>query len=448
MAIYVNTVDGMTSYDAGDATNFETQFITDEGVVGVAADDLLVEAQTVPDMTVKANAGSCFVKRDAHNNNDNTLKFWNVIVTTDTNITISTADPSNPRIDIICVRIDTGATPDANASNVGSLVAVAGTPAASPSAPAVPSNYLKIAEVAVGAGVTVISSGNITDYRNFIGLQLPYANGYRLKDTGASLDAQFYEDSAGNVTLLSSKSGGGFRINPVSNKVQKRHKASEIWANIGPGEDGWQEANEQWVYATATTITVPAGATSKYQIGNKIRFKQGGAYKYFYIVGVSDTVLEVTGGSSYTLTNAVISDNYYSVAESPLGFPDWFSYTPVNTNIIVGNGVEEAMFCLKGKTGFLAYNLTWGSTTAFSGDIKIGLPIIGVNHTNTYLFLGPVHAQDAGTAANNALGVILLIKNTATAYIAKPDFSVYSATIPFTWASTDVLRVNVAYRIV
>ena len=38
--------------------------------------------------------------------------------------------------------------------------------------------------------------------------------------------------------------------------------------------DGWISADETWAYASATTITVPAGATSKYSAGDKIKLNQ------------------------------------------------------------------------------------------------------------------------------------------------------------------------------
>lgn len=34
---------------------------------------------------------------------------------------------------------------------------------------------------------------------------------------------------------------------------------------IAGGLDGWISAGETWTYASATTITVPSGAASKYQ---------------------------------------------------------------------------------------------------------------------------------------------------------------------------------------
>jgi len=232
LAIYVAAVDGMTSHDAADVTRLETIFLTSEGVVGVTGDDLSVEAQSSPDMTVKVNPGSCFVLRDAHVDNDNTLKFWHVIVTTSTNVTIPASDASNPRIDLICVKVDTGASPDATASNVATLIDVEGTAAASPTAPAVPNNHLKLAEISVPALDTTISSDQITDYRTFIGLQLPYAEGYRLKATGGAVDAQVYEDSDGNVIIRSARSGGAVKIDPSQNKVQVKGREGESYSSV------------------------------------------------------------------------------------------------------------------------------------------------------------------------------------------------------------------------
>lgn len=85
--------------------------------------------------------------------------------------------------------------------------------------------------------------------------------------------------------------------------------------------DGWTLANETWTYATASTITVPTGATSRYQVGDKIKLTQT-TVKYFRVVTVADTLLTVTGVgfNTYTVVNAAISANYYSRSEAPLGY--------------------------------------------------------------------------------------------------------------------------------
>jgi len=128
---------------------------------------------------------------------------------------------------------------------------------------------------------------------------------------------------------------------------------------------GWIPANGTWTYASATTITVPNGAAGKYQKGDKIRLKQGGAYKYYYIITVADTLLTVTGGIDYTVANAAITDNCYSHIENPLGFPDWFNWTPTwsagGSMTVASVVLSFALFSIKG--GLLFYKTMAVMTT-------------------------------------------------------------------------------------
>lgn len=80
---------------------------------------------------------------------------------------------------------------------------------------------------------------------------------------------------------------------------------------------GWIPVGDSWAYASATTITVPAGAGSLYQKGDKI-YLVNNSYKYFYIVTVADTLLTVTGEED--LANVAITAIYYSKSDNPQGF--------------------------------------------------------------------------------------------------------------------------------
>ncbi len=117
---------------------------------------------------------------------------------------------------------------------------------------------------------------------------------------------------------------------------------------------GWNSAGETWTYASSTTITVPSDATTKYSPGDKIRLKQGGSYKYFYIIGVTSTVLTVTGGSDYSVANSTITDNDYSKVETPVGFPQWFNWTPTYSGsgslTFTSVGTHIARFSITGRT--------------------------------------------------------------------------------------------------
>lgn len=81
---------------------------------------------------------------------------------TDT-LTITTADPTNPRIDLVCATVRDAFYSGANNDVIFQVIA--GTPAGSPVAPSLPANSVSLATVAVGAAVTQINAGDITDTR-------------------------------------------------------------------------------------------------------------------------------------------------------------------------------------------------------------------------------------------------------------------------------------------
>jgi len=116
--------------------------------------------------------------------------------------------------------------------------------------------------------------------------------------------------------------------------------------------DAWEDANETWAYASASTITVPAGAASKYQKGMPFKLTANSVELQGYIIGVADTLLTVVGDA---LTNHTFTNNYYAPSgTSPVGFDDTFSWTPVityagGTTDPTSNTVNEATFSIKGN---------------------------------------------------------------------------------------------------
>ena len=120
--------------------------------------------------------------------------------------------------------------------------------------------------------------------------------------------------------------------------------------------DGWTAAAATWTYASATTFTVSGDVTAIFAKGAKLRLKQGGAYKYFYVVGSAysapNTTVTVTGGSDYSLANAAITDNYYSYAAIAQGFPQWFNWTPTWGGFSINPGGTNR-FMIQGNTCFV-----------------------------------------------------------------------------------------------
>lgn len=111
-------------------------------------------------------------------------------------LSINAADPTNPRIDLVCLTVNdsyyTGALDNAI------LQVVAGTPAGSPVAPTLPANSISLATVAVGAGATSITNANITDTRVLVTTNIPESGDISSVTAGTGLSGG---GTSGAVTL-------------------------------------------------------------------------------------------------------------------------------------------------------------------------------------------------------------------------------------------------------
>jgi hypothetical protein len=85
--------------------------------------------------------------------------------------TITAADFTNPRIDLVCVTVRDAFYSGANNDVIFNVVA--GTPAGSPVAPATPANSIALATVAVAANASTITTSDITDVRVTTTTNLP-----------------------------------------------------------------------------------------------------------------------------------------------------------------------------------------------------------------------------------------------------------------------------------
>lgn len=143
-----------------------TDLISASGVT-LLASHFLVAQQASPDMTVKVAVGRAFIKGLG---NAYPVRMDDSV----SNVPISSNGSGNSRKDAVVLYIDISAGANTDASNVAKLIAVAGTPGASPVAPSdadiltalgATTPFLRLANVTVASGATTILTANILDMR-------------------------------------------------------------------------------------------------------------------------------------------------------------------------------------------------------------------------------------------------------------------------------------------
>lgn len=153
------------SYPAESDRQIQQALYATTGIIGTSS--LAVTPNSPAGMSVRVAAGWGAIVGTTQANMG-VYTFYNDAITT---LTVTTADPTNPRIDRVVVTVRDAYY--SGAFNDVIFQVLAGTPAGSPTAPAVPDNSISLATIAVGAAVTSITASDITDTRQDVTTNLP-----------------------------------------------------------------------------------------------------------------------------------------------------------------------------------------------------------------------------------------------------------------------------------
>jgi len=152
----------------------------------------------------------------------------------------------------------------------------------------------------------------------------------------------------------------------------------------------WVSSSDVWTRVSNTQFVITGvNRTNIYRKGTKLRCMQGAGYKYFYVLGStfsSDTVVDITGGSDYTLAVGSITDNYYSQYPQPLGFPGWFNFS--NGSVLGMSSISTRELKFKIIEGSLLVLYVNVSGTSNSTLFRVQTPVLSSNTVGWYISTG------------------------------------------------------------
>lgn len=209
-----------------------------------------------------------------------------------------------------------------------------------------------------------------------------------------------------------------------------------------PRADGWIPVSGTWTYKTATTITVPSGATSIYSVGMGIRLTANGVVKQAYIVKVENTLLTIAGDALTNHTFSAIS--YAPNPQTALGFPVWFNYTP--TLAVYGGTAPtftdtfDSRFSMIGKLVNIQSNwrnASGGTAGSGTSDLTASLPVNPAKNNYVTTGTGTIYSSTLGTSVIvqiNPQNTVHFSKVATIVHLSGDDFSSALRELTFTIA--------------
>ena len=289
-----------------------------EGARGV--NDLIVSAQATPNMTVSVSSGIAVVN-GTQNATQGSYVFLNDGAVS---LTISAANATNPRRDLIIARIYDSQY--SGSSNTSALEVVTGTASATPTDPPMPANSIALAKINVAAAATSITAGMVEDLRDF------YA------------------------------APGG--IIPVRNATRRnalvKYDGLTVYRLDTHVLETWNSSAAGWNSQSSSSGTTGITAATGWSINSQTWVVKAGVFSFYFVA--SRTGGNITAGSDGNMTNqlvATIPAGQRPVVEQPVDSG--------RTGRMIG-GTCDTAGNLRLTTTVPSANINTGDNLSFSGS--------------------------------------------------------------------------------
>lgn len=169
----------------------------------------------------------------------------------------------------------------------------------------------------------------------------------------------------------------------------------------------------------------------------------------FWWIDISSEVFRISSGTYPTFADRTVVFQIETDGSISTGGL-WTTWTPSYTNLTIGDGTVSARYFRLGKWICAEWSFTLGSTSAVGSGPTVSLPVTAISYPtgahigsgNAYDNTGPA-AYPMATYFNSTTTVLLRVHDVTGTYAVDTNVT---ATVPFTWATNDVLYFKVIYE--
>jgi len=206
--------------------------------------------------------------------------------------------------------------------------------------------------------------------------------------------------------------------------------------------DGWVSATG-WSWASANTINVPSGAGSIYSLGDMIKLTANSVVLKAIVVTVADTLLTVVGD---TLTNHAFTNTYYSHMMTPVGYKDWYLYTPTGpTNMTLAGKIKfYGGTCHVVIKGTATGAVSWANMPTIPVKVSNQLDESHYHFSSYYSHLGIARYGRLVAQAYPTQSVLNIVN--ADMYDPSGNMVNVDSTHPITWAAGDIVHLESIFQ--
>jgi hypothetical protein len=358
-----------TAIPEDDVLQLTTDLINSSGIVDVSGTQFQVTANAA--LSVAVAAGRAYLEASGGN-------AYPIINTASATVNVNSNGNANPRITSIVLYVDLSASANSDASNVAKLMAIDGTPAASPSAP---------------SGATIQSA---------VGASNPYA-------------------ILANVTVPS----GASNLSTQGTVTDVRVKVGFVFSN-----DGWVNVGDTFTYVSANSFKITGtDRTSVYTRGTRIKFTNNSVTFHGVVYSSSfstDTTVTLFANNDFAIANSTITNPYYSYDVNPQGFPNRFAYTPTYAaSSGTYSATDAAYFTVVGRMCFVDISSN-GSLSSTPQEMTATLPVNAVGLQGFGVQVKDGGSGISGSAyVSDASNILHVSKYDGSNYITGASHTIY-----------------------